>query len=60
PDICFEASCFFAFIHLVNNPAASSGASNLKRPKGRGMLTLAAVAKCLQAATWLVARGNKS
>ena len=24
-----------------------------------GYLTLAAVAKCLQAATWLVARGNK-
>ena len=29
-------------------------------PQGAGVLTLAAVAKCLQAVTWLVARGNKS
>lgn len=42
----------------VKDPAANGRASNLKRPKRWG-LTLAAVAKCLQAVTWLGARGNK-
>ena len=32
----------------------------LKTPQGAGYLTLAAVAKCLQAVTWLVAHGNKN
>jgi len=32
----------------------------LQRCRAAGYLTLAAVAKCLQAATWLVARGNKN
>jgi len=31
----------------------------IPRCRAAGYLTLAAVAKCLQAATWLVARGNK-
>ena len=31
----------------------------LEMPQGAGQLTLAAIAKCLQAITWLVARGNK-
>lgn len=29
-------------------------------PQGAGHLTLAAIAKCLQAITWLVARGNQA
>ena len=47
---------------IVNNPAASNGASNLQRCRATGYLTLAAVAKCAYASmpTWLVARGNKS
>ena len=32
----------------------------LEAPQGAGYLTLAAVAKCLRAVTWLVARGNKT
>ncbi len=44
----------------IKDPAASNGVSNLQRCRAAGYLTLAAVAKCLQAATWLVARGNKS
>ncbi len=43
----------------IKDPAASNGVSNLQRYRAAGYLTLAAVAKCLQAATWLVARGNK-
>ena len=43
----------------IKDPAASNGVSNLQRCRAAGYLTLAAVAKCLQAATWLVARGNK-
>ncbi len=43
----------------IKNPAASNGVSNLQRCRAAGYLTLAAVAKCLQAATWLVAHGNK-
>ena len=44
----------------IKDPAASNGVSNLQRCRAAGYLTLAAVAKCLQAATWLVARGNKA
>ncbi len=44
---------------VIKDPAASNGVSNLQRCRAAGYLTLAAVAKCLQAATWLVARGNK-
>ncbi len=47
------------FIVSIKYPAASNGVSNLQRYRAAGYLTLAAVAKCLQAATWLVARGNK-
>ena len=43
----------------IKDPAASNGVSNLQCCRAAGYLTLAAVAKCLQAATWLVARGNK-
>ena len=45
---------------------AADTAVNLNKTKSNtplqatGYLTLAAVAKCLQAATWLVARGNKN
>ena len=44
---------------------AADTAVNLNKTKSNtplqatGHLTLAAVAKCLQAATWLVVRGNK-
>ena len=44
----------------IKDSAASNGVSNLQRCQAAGYLILAAVAKCLQAATWLVARGNKS
>ncbi len=49
----------------IKYPAASNGVSNLQRCRAESVqrklwyLILAAVAKCLQAATWLVARGNK-
>ncbi len=49
----------FLNIGAIKDPAASNGVSNLQRCRAAGYLTLAAVAKCLQAATWLVARGNK-
>ena len=44
----------------IKDSAASNGVSNLQRCQAAGYLILAAVAKCLQAATWLVARGNKT
>ena len=47
------------FLSAIKDPAASNGVSNLQRCRAAGYLTLAAVAKCLQAATWLVAHGNK-
>ena len=43
----------------IKDPAASNGVSNLQRCRAAGYLTLAAVAKCLQAVTWLVARANQ-
>ncbi len=45
--------------YRIKDPAASNRVSNLQRGRAAGYLTLAAVAKCLQATTWLVARGNK-
>ena len=51
---------FSGKITAIKDPAASNGVSNLQRCRAAGYLTLAAVAKCLQAATWLVARGNKN
>jgi hypothetical protein len=65
----FKIDSLFFFTHKthqlgslptgIKDPAASNGVSNLQRCRAAGSLTLAAVAKCLQAATWLVARGNK-
>ncbi len=52
-------TAFSRLLLPIKNPAASNGVSNLQRCRAAGYLTLAAVAKCLQAATWLVARGNK-
>ncbi len=43
----------------IKDPAASNGVSNLQRCRAAESLIFAAVAKCLQAVTWLVARGNK-
>ena len=45
-------------VQLIKYPAASNGVSSLQRCRAAGYLTLAAVAKCLRAATWLVAHGN--
>ena len=40
-------------------PQQADGASNLQRSQAADYMTLAAISKCLQTATWLVARGNQ-
>ena len=55
--ILFFILKFPRFLYLSANTAKIN--NQIPRCRATGYLTLAAVAKCLQAATWLVARGNK-
>ncbi len=47
------------FCDSSQRPRRKQRGIKFETPQGAGYLTLAAVAKCLQAVTWLVARGNK-
>jgi len=47
------------FYIISQKPSSKLRGIKLAAQQAAGYLTLAAVAKCLQAVTWLVARGNK-
>ena len=53
-----ETSVYSQFME-VNNPDASIRGIKQAAMQASGYVTLAAVAKCLRAVTWLVARGNQ-
>ena len=54
-----EVGHFIDVTLASQKPRRNQRGIKFETPQGAGYLTLAAVAKCLQAATWLVARGNK-